>query len=56
VTSFVFQLGYPTGQLFEDGGSGFAVLGALLAVPLVAAVRFSGTSICARARKAGTSS
>jgi hypothetical protein len=52
VTSFVFQLGYPTGQLFEDGGSGFAVLGALLAVPLVAAVRFLGY-IDLRTRKEG---
>ena len=33
---FVLQLGHPTGELFDDGGSGFAVLGALLAVPLAA--------------------
>ena len=38
LVGFVLQLGHPTGELFSDGGSGFAVLGALLAVPLVAAV------------------
>jgi hypothetical protein len=52
LVSFVLQLGYPTGQLFEDGGSGFAVLGALLAVPLAAAMRFLGY-IDLRTRKEG---
>ena len=52
LTHYVFQLGYPTGELFENGGSGFAVLGALLAVPLVAAVRFLGY-IDLRTRKEG---
>lgn len=52
VTNFVLQLGYPTGELFSDGGSGFAVLGALLAVPLVAAVRFLGY-VDLRTRKEG---
>jgi hypothetical protein len=39
---FVFQLGQPLGSLAEDGGSGFAVLGLLLSVPLSAAARFLG--------------
>jgi hypothetical protein len=39
---FVFQLGRPAGSLFDDGGSGFAVLGLLLSVPLSAAMRFLG--------------
>jgi hypothetical protein len=39
---FVFQLGQPLGSLFDDGGSGFAVLGLLLAVPLAASMRFLG--------------
>jgi hypothetical protein len=52
VTSFVLQLGYPTGELFSDGGSGFAVFGALLAVPVVAAVRFLGY-VDLRTRKEG---
>ena len=42
VCRYVLQLGHPTGALFNDGGSGFAVLGALLAVPLAAAMRFLG--------------
>jgi hypothetical protein len=52
LTSFVLQLGYPTGELFSDGGSGFAVFGALLAVPLVAAARFLGY-VDLRTRKEG---
>jgi hypothetical protein len=52
VTSFVLQLGNPTGELFSEGGSGFAVAGALLAVPLVAAVRFLGY-VDLRTRKEG---
>ena len=40
--SSVFQLGQPLGSLFDDGGSGFAVLGLLLSVPLSAATRFLG--------------
>ncbi|HXU04119.1 MAG TPA: hypothetical protein VN903_24330 [Polyangia bacterium] len=52
VTHYVLQLGYPTGELFTDGGSGFAVLGALLAVPVVAAVRFLGY-VDLRTRKEG---
>jgi hypothetical protein len=52
VASYVLQLGYPTGELFSDGGSGFAVVGALLAVPLVAAARFLGY-VDLRTRKEG---
>jgi hypothetical protein len=52
LTSFVLQLGYPTGELFSDGGSGFAVFGALLAVPLVAGARFLGY-VDLRTRKEG---
>jgi hypothetical protein len=46
------QLGRPTGDLFTDGGSGFAVLGALLAVPVAASARFLGY-IDLRTRKEG---
>jgi hypothetical protein len=52
LVGFVLQLGHPTGELFEHGGSGFAVLGALLAVPLAAAVRFLGY-VDLRTRKEG---
>jgi hypothetical protein len=52
VLSFVLQLGRPVGYLWTDGGSGFAVLGALLAVPVVAAARFLGY-IDLRTRKEG---
>ncbi len=40
LVDFVLQMGRPTGELFEHGGSGFAVLGALLCVPAAAAMRF----------------
>jgi hypothetical protein len=52
VVGFVLQLGRPTGELWSDGGSGFAVLGALLAVPVAAAVRFLGY-VDLRTRKEG---
>jgi len=52
VFGFVLQLGRPTGELWSDGGSGFAVLGALLAVPIVAAIRFLGY-VDLRTRKEG---
>jgi hypothetical protein len=52
LVGFVLQLGHPVGELFEHGGSGFAVLGALLAVPLAAAVRFLGY-VDLRTRKEG---
>jgi hypothetical protein len=40
VVGIVLQLGSPTGELFEQGGSGFAVLGFLLCIPIAAAMRF----------------
>lgn len=40
VLGFVLQMGSPTGELFEHGGSGLAVLGALLCIPIAAAMRF----------------
>jgi len=49
---YVLQLGHPTGSLWDDGGSGFAVLGALLTVPLGAAMRFLGY-VDLRTRKEG---
>jgi hypothetical protein len=52
ICGYVLQLGRPTGDLFSDGGSGFAVVGALLAVPLGAAMRFLGY-IDLRTRKEG---
>jgi len=52
VCGFVLQLGRPTGDLWSDGGSGFAILGALLAVPVIAAVRFLGY-VDLRTRKEG---
>ena len=52
VVSVGLQLGKPTGDLFTDGGSAFAVLGALLAVPVAAAARFLGY-IDLRTRKEG---
>jgi hypothetical protein len=39
LVDFVLQLGSPVGRLFEDGGSLYAVLGALAAVPLLATLR-----------------
>jgi hypothetical protein len=48
----VLQLGRPLGHLWADGGSGFAVAGALLAVPVAAAARFLGY-IDLRTRKEG---
>jgi hypothetical protein len=50
--NYVLQLGHPTGSLWRDGGSGFAVLGALLTVPLGAAMRFLGY-VDLRTRKEG---
>jgi hypothetical protein len=52
VCQYVLQLGHPVGNLFTDGGSGFAVAGALLAVPLAAAMRFLGY-VDLRTRKEG---
>jgi hypothetical protein len=39
VFDFLLQLGSPFGRLFEDGGSLYAVLGALAAVPLLSTLR-----------------
>jgi hypothetical protein len=36
----LFQMGRPFGSLWHDGGSAYAVAGALLAAPLVASARF----------------
>jgi hypothetical protein len=52
VVGFVLQLGRPTGDLMTQGGSGFAVAGALLAAPVAAAARFLGY-IDLRTRKEG---
>jgi hypothetical protein len=52
VVGFVLQLGQPLGDLTSHGGSGFAVAGALLAVPVAAAARFLGY-IDLRTRKEG---
>ncbi len=38
----VLQLGQPLGNLWHDGGSGFAVLGLLVGTPCAAAARFLG--------------
>jgi hypothetical protein len=52
VVNIVLQLGRPLGSLWTDGGSAFAVAGALLAVPVAAAARFLGY-IDLRTRKEG---
>lgn len=40
VLRFTLQMGTPLGDLFETGGSAFAVLGLYLSVPVTAAARF----------------
>lgn len=40
VVNFVFEMGRPLGSLWSDGGSGFAVVGALLSAPFVASASF----------------
>jgi hypothetical protein len=40
VVRVVLQLGSPIGQLFRDGGSGYALVGFFLSVPVVTAARF----------------
>lgn len=52
VIGFALQLGRPTGDLLAQGGSGFAVAGALLAAPIAAAARFLGY-VDLRTRKEG---
>jgi len=42
LAGFVLQLGEPAGSLWQNGGSGFAVAGALMAAPVAAAMRFLG--------------
>jgi hypothetical protein len=42
LVGFGLQLGKPAGELWHDGGSGFAVVAALAAVPVAAAARFLG--------------
>lgn len=37
---FVFQMGQPFGDVVSHGGSDYAIIGALMAVPLAAAARF----------------
>ena len=48
----VLQLGQPFGDLWKEGGSGYALLGFFLAVPVVAAARFL-KYIDVRTRKEG---
>jgi hypothetical protein len=50
--SKVLQLGRPFGDLWEDGGSGLALAGALLGIPIGAAARFLGYADL-RTRKEG---
>ena len=45
-------MGRPVGSLWSDGGSGFAVIGALLSAPFVASASFLGY-IDLRTRKEG---
>lgn len=52
LVGFVLQLGQPTGDLFSGGGSGFAVLGALVTIPIGTAARFLGYADL-RTRKEG---
>jgi len=52
IVNLVFEMGQPLGSLWSDGGSAFAVAGALLSAPFVAAAGFLGY-IDARTRKEG---
>lgn len=52
VVNLVFEMGRPFGSLWSDGGSGYAVLGALLSAPFVASASFLGY-IDLRTRKEG---
>lgn len=52
IVNLVFEMGRPFGSLWSDGGSGFAVLGALLSGPFVASASFLGY-IDLRTRKEG---
>ena len=52
LVEMVFQMGRPFGSLFADGGSAYAVAGALLSAPFVASASFLGY-IDMRTRKEG---
>jgi hypothetical protein len=52
IVNLVFEMGQPLGSLWSDGGSAFAVAGALLSAPLVASASFLGY-IDMRTRKEG---
>jgi hypothetical protein len=52
VVSKVLQLGMPFGDFWDQGGSGLAVLGALIGIPIGAAARFLGYADL-RTRKEG---
>ena len=52
VVEMVFQMGRPLGSLTADGGSAYAVVGALLSAPFVASASFLGY-IDMRTRKEG---
>jgi hypothetical protein len=52
IVNLVFEMGRPFGSLWSDGGSGFAVVGALLSAPFVACASFLGY-IDLRTRKEG---
>ena len=52
LVEMVFQMGRPFGSLISDGGSGYAVAGALLSAPFVASASFLGY-IDMRTRKEG---
>ena len=52
IVNLVFEMGRPLGSLWSDGGSGFAVVGALLSAPFVASASFLGY-IDLRTRKEG---
>jgi hypothetical protein len=52
LVDMILQMGEPAGSLWSDGGSAFAVVGALLSAPFVASARFLGY-IDLRTRKEG---
>jgi hypothetical protein len=52
LVDMIFEMGRPAGSLWTDGGSGYAVAGALLSSPFVASASFLGY-IDQRTRKEG---
>ncbi len=52
VVEMILQMGRPVGSLWSDGGSGYAVVGALLSAPFVASASFLGY-VDLRTRKEG---